>query len=36
MGVSVGSLWIDTANQRVYLCVDATAAAGGVELTGGG
>jgi hypothetical protein len=35
-GVTIGSLWIDTANHRVYLCVDApSGAAVWTELTGG-
>jgi hypothetical protein len=27
LGVTVGSLWLDAANHRVYICVDASAGA---------
>jgi hypothetical protein len=27
LGVTVGSLWLDTANHRVWLCEDATTGA---------
>ncbi len=37
LGVTVGSLWIDTANHRVWICMDASAgAAVWAELTWGG
>lgn len=38
-GYAVGSLWIDTTNDRVYICLDATASAAVwkvLELPGGG
>jgi hypothetical protein len=36
VGVTVGSLWIDRVNHRVWLCEDATTgAAVWTELTGG-
>ena len=35
LGVTVGSLWIDTANHRAWVCLDATSgAAVWAELTG--
>jgi hypothetical protein len=37
LGVTVGSLWIDTVAEAVYVCIDATtAAAVWVEVSGGG